>query len=139
MPVRVGLHATDDDWFLHVNVWDPHTPYRTPLDYGNPFEGQPIDPWLSEGRQEGREWLVWGNCAWSCQRSVRWRDWLLLRTHPRHAGQVLRAVARDRAGPPRRGPARPPLSVDDLTPAGGVSFPTGLSEAPPWVEPRAPR
>lgn len=41
-------HATDDDWFLHINVWDPHTPYRTPLDYGNPFEGQPIDPWLTE-------------------------------------------------------------------------------------------
>ncbi|GIX06870.1 MAG: sulfatase [Candidatus Poribacteria bacterium] len=37
-----------DNWFLHVNFWDPHTPYRTPLEYGNPFEGEPIPAWLTE-------------------------------------------------------------------------------------------
>ena len=31
-----------DDWFLHVHLWDPHTPYRTPEDYGNPFESTPF-------------------------------------------------------------------------------------------------
>ena len=31
-----------DNWFLHVNLWDPHTPYRTPADYGNPFENDPV-------------------------------------------------------------------------------------------------
>jgi arylsulfatase A-like enzyme len=41
-------HGAEEDWFLHVNVWDPHTPYRTPDDYGNPFEGEPIPDWLSE-------------------------------------------------------------------------------------------
>jgi len=41
-------HAQEDDWFLHVNVWDPHTPYRTPEDYGNPFEGEPIPDWISD-------------------------------------------------------------------------------------------
>ncbi|HUT34240.1 MAG TPA: sulfatase [Planctomycetota bacterium] len=41
-------HAKDDNWFLHVNVWDPHTPYRTPLDFGDPFKGQPLDEWLTE-------------------------------------------------------------------------------------------
>jgi arylsulfatase A-like enzyme len=30
---------------------------------------------------KGRSFLVCGNCAWSCQRSVRWDDWLLLRTY----------------------------------------------------------
>ena len=30
-------HAAEDDWFLHVNFWDPHTPYDTPESYGNPF------------------------------------------------------------------------------------------------------
>lgn len=30
-------HATEDDWYLHVNFWDPHTMYTTPLEYGNPF------------------------------------------------------------------------------------------------------
>jgi len=35
-----------NNWFLHVNMWDPHTPYDTPVEFGNPFEGDPIDPWL---------------------------------------------------------------------------------------------
>ena len=30
-----------ENWFLHVHYWDPHTLYRTPEEYGNPFEGQP--------------------------------------------------------------------------------------------------
>jgi len=41
-------HAKEDNWFLHVNFWDPHTPYRTPMDFGNPFEGEPIDEWLTD-------------------------------------------------------------------------------------------
>lgn len=43
-------NGRDDNWFLHVNMWDPHTPYRTPLDYGDPFDGQPIDDWLTDGK-----------------------------------------------------------------------------------------
>ena len=43
-------HGADDDWFLHVNVWDPHTPYRTPAEFGNPFEGQPLPDWMDEER-----------------------------------------------------------------------------------------
>src|SRR5699024_6373137 len=27
-----------DDWFLYVNYWDPHTPYRAPKSVGNPFK-----------------------------------------------------------------------------------------------------
>ena len=27
------------DWFLHVHMWDPHTPYRTPKDWGDKFAG----------------------------------------------------------------------------------------------------
>jgi len=34
-------HATEDDWYLHVNFWDPHTPYDTPMDFGNPFADDP--------------------------------------------------------------------------------------------------
>lgn len=37
-----------DEWFLHVHLWDPHTPYNTPADFGNPFEGEPIPDWLTE-------------------------------------------------------------------------------------------
>ncbi|WP_153464298.1 sulfatase [Sediminibacillus terrae] len=37
-----------EDWFLYLNVWDPHTPYRTPASYGNPFEKEPAPEWLTE-------------------------------------------------------------------------------------------
>jgi choline-sulfatase len=47
-------YGEEDDWFLHVNYWDPHTPYRTPLSYGHPFEGEPQPVWLTEAvRAEG--------------------------------------------------------------------------------------
>lgn len=44
----IERNAKNDDWFLHVNYWDPHTPYRTPTEYGNPFEGEPIPEWYTE-------------------------------------------------------------------------------------------
>ncbi|WP_049916080.1 sulfatase [Halococcus morrhuae] len=37
-----------DDWYLHLNFWDPHTPYRTPLSYGNPFADEPAPEWLTD-------------------------------------------------------------------------------------------
>ena len=27
-----------DNWYLHINLWDHHTPYRTPADFENPFK-----------------------------------------------------------------------------------------------------
>jgi arylsulfatase A-like enzyme len=37
-----------EDWFMHLNFWDPHTPYRTPEEYGNPFADDPPPDWLTE-------------------------------------------------------------------------------------------
>ncbi len=37
-----------ESWFLHVNYWDPHTPYRTPMSFGSPFEHDPLAAWLTE-------------------------------------------------------------------------------------------
>jgi arylsulfatase A-like enzyme len=37
-----------DNWFLHVNFWDPHTPYDAPLEYGNPFEKDAPPAWLTK-------------------------------------------------------------------------------------------
>ncbi|HVT14117.1 MAG TPA: sulfatase [Fimbriimonadaceae bacterium] len=37
-----------DDWFLHINFWDPHTPYDTPEAFGNPFADDPLEPWLTQ-------------------------------------------------------------------------------------------
>lgn len=41
-------HGEHDGWFLHVNYWDPHTPYRTPLTFGDPFGGDPLPEWLND-------------------------------------------------------------------------------------------
>lgn len=40
-------NGTDRKWFLHVNVWDPHTPYRTPEAYGDPFADEPLPDWMT--------------------------------------------------------------------------------------------
>jgi choline-sulfatase len=50
----IRRNAGSDNWFLHVNYWDPHTPYRTPLAFGNPFADDPLPAWLTEEvRQRG--------------------------------------------------------------------------------------
>ncbi|MDH3755775.1 MAG: sulfatase-like hydrolase/transferase, partial [Acidimicrobiia bacterium] len=41
-------NGRDDDWFLHVHLWDPHLPYNTPEEYGNPFESDRIPAWHTE-------------------------------------------------------------------------------------------
>jgi arylsulfatase A-like enzyme len=41
-------HVEEDDWFLHVNFWDPHTDYDTPMEYGEPFSEDPAPGWIDE-------------------------------------------------------------------------------------------
>jgi arylsulfatase A-like enzyme len=41
-------HAAGDNWYLHVNFWDPHTPYRAPENFGNPFGADPLPAWLDD-------------------------------------------------------------------------------------------
>jgi choline-sulfatase len=44
----LARHGREDNWFLHVNYWDPHTPYRAPESLGQPFASDPLPGWLSE-------------------------------------------------------------------------------------------
>lgn len=48
----LAANAADDDWFLHVNFWDPHTEYNTPISFGEPFADDPAPSWLTEERIE---------------------------------------------------------------------------------------
>ncbi|MBZ0287081.1 MAG: sulfatase [Anaerolineae bacterium] len=41
-------YGRDSNWFLHVNFWDVHIPFRTPMDYGNPFEHDPAPDWITQ-------------------------------------------------------------------------------------------
>jgi arylsulfatase A-like enzyme len=44
----MAANASRDNWFLHVNVWDPHTPYRAPSSFGEPFRDAPLPQWLTD-------------------------------------------------------------------------------------------
>jgi len=51
----IERNAKKDNWMLHVNVWDPHTPYRTPEEFGNPFADDPPPAWHTEEIRQ-RNW-----------------------------------------------------------------------------------
>lgn len=42
----------EDNWFLHVHLWDPHTPYRAPPSFGDPFRDDAPPAWLTETVRE---------------------------------------------------------------------------------------
>jgi len=42
----IDRNAEKDNWFLHVHFWDPHTPYRAPASFGNPFENELLNTWI---------------------------------------------------------------------------------------------
>jgi len=49
LPVALGWldrNACEDNWFLHVHLWDPHTPYRAPASFGDPFASSPLETWI---------------------------------------------------------------------------------------------
>lgn len=41
-------NGAKDNWYLHVNVWDPHTPYQVPMSEGNPFKDDAPPSWMTE-------------------------------------------------------------------------------------------
>ncbi|HUZ14387.1 MAG TPA: sulfatase-like hydrolase/transferase [Caulobacteraceae bacterium] len=47
--------GAEDQWFLHVQFWDPHTPYRAAPEVGEPFADAPIPGWLTE-EVRARHW-----------------------------------------------------------------------------------
>jgi choline-sulfatase len=44
----ISRHGKDENWFLHVNYWDAHLHFRTPLEFGNPFEDDPPPDWITQ-------------------------------------------------------------------------------------------
>ncbi len=81
-------HGRDEDWLCHVHLWDPHTPYNAPAEYGNPFAADPIPTWLTE--------------------DVRAAHWDLPGPH---SAQEPWGFAPDEWGPP---PPRHPWNLSDM-------------------------
>jgi choline-sulfatase len=77
-----------DDWFLHVHLWDPHTPYNVPEEYSNPFASDPVPAWHTE--------------------EVRAHNWQLAGPH---AAQEPWGFTPDEWGPP---PPRQPWNASSM-------------------------
>ncbi len=80
----LGRNAERDNWMLHVNYWDPHTPYRAPENFGNPFADSPAPEWLTAEMLAEHRSLPGGHGAreinmWNADHNPRW---------PRHMGEV---------------------------------------------------
>jgi len=43
--IEEGSRKDGKPFFMWLNVWDPHTPYRTSRDFENPATGDPIPGW----------------------------------------------------------------------------------------------
>jgi choline-sulfatase len=81
----------NDNWFLHVHLWDPHTPYRAAAAYGQPFQDDPIPAWLTE--------------------EVRARHWQGCGPHSAREGRGLAPNEYDRAHYPRQPQEIPDMSA----------------------------
>jgi arylsulfatase A-like enzyme len=83
-----------DNWFLHLHLWDPHTPYNTPDEYGNPFESDPAPAWHTE--------------------EVRAHNWSLAGPH---SAQEPWGFSPDEWGEP---PSRQPWNASDMNAVKGI-------------------
>ena len=107
----IKRHRGDDDWFLHVNFWDPHTPYRVPESFGNPFEGEPLPSWYSE--------------------AVRAEHWNGVGPH---SAREVTGFDDDPRNYPERWP-RHPIVIDSMQAARAMfdGYDTGILYADTWV------
>ncbi len=75
----------EDNWMMHVHYWDPHTPYRAPESFGNPFKDQPLsDDWISEEEFEKHKLHVGPHGA---NEISMWNDTTNPK-YPRHPGKL---------------------------------------------------
>ncbi|WP_141334478.1 sulfatase [Paenibacillus sp. tmac-D7] len=77
-------NARKDDWFLYVNYWDPHTPYRAPEDFGNPFADDPLPAWITEDVLEAHKLKVGPHSA----SEINMYDNQTSEQFPRHPGEI---------------------------------------------------
>lgn len=78
-------NASEDNWFLYVNYWDPHTPYRAPEGFGNPFADERLPSWLTEEVLERHKRKVGPHSA----RDINMYNNLTHPSYPRHPGEIL--------------------------------------------------
>ncbi len=80
----IEQNAKNDNWCLHVNYWDAHTPYRAPADFGNPFADEPLPDWLTDETLKRHQQCVGPHGA----REVSMYNNIPDPRFPRHPGEV---------------------------------------------------
>jgi arylsulfatase A-like enzyme len=81
----LSARVQDDHWYLHINFWDPHTPYRAPLSYGEPFAKEPLPKWLDDAELIRRHNKMTGPHT---SLDVMMYDDVEQSYYPRHPGKV---------------------------------------------------
>jgi len=80
----IRANAREDNWFLHINYWDPHTPYRAPAEFGNPFEHDPLPQWITSDVLEHHRANVGPHSA----REINMYNNFAPPEYPRHPGEI---------------------------------------------------
>ena len=80
----IEANAAKDDWYLHVNYWDPHTPYRAPEDFGDPFKEDPLPAWLTEEVRQKH----WGKTGPHSAQDIAMYDNRTNPKFPRYPGEL---------------------------------------------------
>ena len=81
----IDANAREDNWFVHVNYWDPHTPYRASAQFGNPFEHDPLPAWITPEVFERHRAHVGPHSA----REISMYNADTSPDYPRHPGEIL--------------------------------------------------
>lgn len=69
---------------LYVNYWDPHTPYRAPESFGNPFKDEPLPEWITDEVLEKHMRKVGPHSA----SEINMYDSAASPEYPRHPGEI---------------------------------------------------
>jgi len=77
-------NGEEDNWFLHLNYWDAHTPYRAPEDFGNPFKDSPLPEWYNQKLIDKHRELVGPHKP----REISMYDNKIDPKYPRHPGEI---------------------------------------------------
>jgi len=80
----IERNAYNDNWFLHLNYWDPHTPYRAPSAFGNPFAKDDLPAWLTADKFAVHRGAVGPHTA----REINMYDNQTNPRYPRHPGEL---------------------------------------------------
>ena len=80
----IERNGEKDNWYLHINYWDPHGPYRAPESIGNPFQNDPLPEWFTPEILEQHRSLVGPHTA----RDINMYDNKHDPRFPRYLGEV---------------------------------------------------